>query len=165
MIGLSTKIVGLSKIVDTLTAWADYHGHNEVRLEEATNLLYRFTREKFDTLGAGDWAPLAESTIIRKESQGFPDPERPLFASGDLYESATSPYGPYSVLLIEEGRALVQVDWDKDGIQIPTLHSQGAENLPQRRIWPSMDEPIGDALALAIRELLMGRVQGYSGGV
>jgi hypothetical protein len=57
----------------------------------ASDVIYEHTRQNFETRGDGGWPPLAESTVQRKTSQGYAEPDRPLYAEGNLFESATSP--------------------------------------------------------------------------
>lgn len=126
----------------------------DVSLREATDVLYEHTRQRFEDWGAGEWPQLAESTVIRKRSQGFPEPERPLFATGDLFESASSAYGPYSLRIIEPHRAIITVDWELDGAQIPALLSSGnveqGGHLPARPIWPH-DHTLTEEIATVLR--------------
>lgn len=121
------------------------------RLERATEVVYEHTRRRFEEQGGGEWPPLAESTVARKQSQGYSEPERILYAEGNLFESATSPYGPYSYRIIEPLHAVIGIDWSESGVQIPTVLSEGnpERNLPARSIWPhdeAMVTEIGEVL-------------------
>jgi hypothetical protein len=126
-------------------------------LERATDVVYEHTRQWYETAGGETWPPLAESTIQRKASEGYPDPERPLFAEGNLFESATSPYGPYSFRIIEPHRAVIGVDWEQDGWQIPVVLAAGNDqdggNIPARPIWH-----VDDELRAALEDVLAGDV-------
>jgi hypothetical protein len=119
------------------------------RLERASDYIYEMTRQRFEEQGDGEWPELAESTVAKKESQGYSDPSRILFAEGNLFESATSPNGPYSlrVFIDEPGHHTVSmiVDWDSDGWQIATVLAEGNDRgLPARPIWPPADRVQSD---------------------
>jgi hypothetical protein len=110
------------------------------RLEEASDVVYEETRHRFDTEGDGDWPQLAESTIAKKEAQGYGEPARILYAEGNLYESATSPAGPYSLRMhirtTGKQSIVMLVDFENGGWQIPTVLAEGNDRLPARPIWP-----------------------------
>jgi hypothetical protein len=129
-------------------------GHREQRLREglmrAAEVVYDWTRQRFDQWGNGDWPPLAESTVQKKTQAGYAEPDRPLYAEGNLYESVTSQSGPYSVpiQIVDNDEAqgiVISVDWEEGGWQIPTLLSVGTQqsggNLPARPIWPPTSDP------------------------
>lgn len=124
------------------------------RLEKASDLIYEDTQHRFDTEADGEWPPLSESTVAKKASQGYGEPARALYATGDLYESATSPHGPFSQRILvrnaTEQQIIMLVDWDSDGWQIPVLLSEGDERLPARPIWPPADQ-----MADRVRAILM----------
>lgn len=70
------------------------HGRFRQELEDFSGLWARFARtmasieqERFATEGHGEWPPLAPSTLIAKEREGFP--WFPLIRTGRLYESLT----------------------------------------------------------------------------
>lgn len=72
----------------------EQHGRFRVALNDLTGLWRRFARtmaaierDRFATEGHGDWPPLAPSTLIEKEREGFP--WFPLIRTGRLYESLT----------------------------------------------------------------------------
>lgn len=151
MLGL--LLSGDKKIAASLNGYAAHTADLGARLEQASDLIYEETRHRFDTEGDGEWPQLAESTVAKKESQGYGEPARALYAEGNLYESATSPYGPYSERLLVrnagEQQIVMLVDWDNDGWQIPSLLSEGAGDLPSRPIWPPAEEmrgPVGEIL-------------------
>ncbi|HZV74591.1 MAG TPA: hypothetical protein VFF79_12810 [Conexibacter sp.] len=114
-------------------------------LKQAVVEVYARTREHMDAWGQDAssmlfaWPPLAASTVASKEAANYPDPTRPLYATGDLYDSATSPDGPYSFQIITQHQAVVGIDWDEDGWQIPYLHqygtTRGGGSLPARPIF------------------------------
>lgn len=106
-------------------------------LAEAGKLVREATRQRFETRGFGEWPPLAESTVIRKQSLGYPDPARQLFAEGNLFESASSAHGPYSYTILEPTFIIVGVDWSEGPWQIPVVLSEGNDRLPPRPIWPA----------------------------
>lgn len=140
------------------------------QLEEAAMLVYEATRQRFDSSGDGEWAPLAESTVARKASQGAAEPARLLWEEGNLYESATSPTGPYSYEVFPTDHAVViGIDWEEDGVQIPQVLSQGAGasggfpagrhsadwSIPARPIWPR-----SETLAFDIGVVLLAGLRG-----
>lgn len=115
-----------------------------VPLAEAGAYVREQTRQRFEARGFGEWPPLAESTVLRKVSLSYPDPERQLFAEGDLFESATSPNGPYSYTILEPTFIVIGVDWAEGPWQIPVVLSEGTNDagvnhnvkIPARPIWP-----------------------------
>jgi phage gpG-like protein len=82
--------------------------------------------DQFSTQGAGEWAPLAESTLARKEAGGWPSD--PLVRTGDLKDS-----------LINPGRAadtgpshmIYGTDVDYAG-----FHQEGTSRMPARQVIP-----------------------------
>lgn len=113
-------------------------------LEEAGKYIREETRQRFESRGFGEWPPLAESTVARKASQGYPDPSRQLYAEGDLFESVTSANGPFSFTILEPTRIVLGVDWQEGSWQIPVVLSEGTDDagvghsthIPARPIWP-----------------------------
>ena len=133
-------------------------------LMEATEVVYTGIREWYDSQGEGTWPPLAESTIARKASQGYSSPSRPLYAEGNLYESATSPSGPYSFRTpIGNHSVVLGVDWQKGGWQIPVVLSRGTTTagrgnrtrIPARRIYPPLGSIAGQAIIKATTDILI----------
>lgn len=129
------------------------------RLEKATELVYEATRQRFEGEGDGEWPQLSEATVARKEAKGSTSPERILYDTGDLFEAATSPNyspqsadGPSSHRIIEPHRAVIQVVWERDGYQIPTLLSAGTDRMPARPIWPHDEQLVHD-----IGDVLLGK--------
>jgi hypothetical protein len=132
------------------------------RLDEASDFVYEATRHRFDAEGEGEWPELTESTVAKKESQGYAEPARPLYATGNLYESATSPNGPYSTRIhVKSGIGLAStesvvmlVDFDSNGWQIPSVLAEGTEKgLPARPIWPPahlVQDQVGEILMRGI---------------
>src|ERR1700729_2375132 len=116
---------GASQMVARLELLAVHAEEISDRLDKASDLIYGETAHRFDTEGDGTWPPLAESTVTKKESQGYGEPAKPLYAEGNLYESATSPNGPYSARLHTDSAGTQQVvmlvDWENDGWQIPVV--------------------------------------------
>lgn len=112
----------------------------EVPLLEAAKYIREETRSRYEARGFGEWPPLAESTVARKTSQGYPDPTRQLYAEGDLFESVTSANGPFSFTILEPTRIIIGADWSSGGWQIPTILSEGnidaGGHIPARPIWP-----------------------------
>src|SRR5438552_8916712 len=117
MIGITSS--GASQALASLDHHIAHLGDLEARLDAASDLGYEETRHRFDTEGDGDWPPLSEATVAKKASQGYSEPARVLYAEGNLYESATSPTGPYSMRLHlrTEGRqsVIMLVDWESGG--------------------------------------------------
>jgi hypothetical protein len=159
MFGLQT--VGATQMLATLDAQIAHLAGLDARLDKASDLVYQETAHRFDTEADGEWSGLTESTIAKKESQGYGEPAQALYAEGNLYESATSPNGPYSDRLhIDSATAkqvVMLVDWENDGWQIPVVLSEGTETagvdhnieIPIRPIWPpaeQMREPVGKIL-------------------
>lgn len=121
-------------------------------LEHASDMFYAEVRTWYDSNGDGTWAPLADSTVASKTSQGAGDPARPLYLEGNLYESATSPSGPWSYRIVEHDKVVMGIDWDEGGYQIPMILSHGAGeggmfpsgahgpnwSIPARPIWPNV---------------------------
>lgn len=113
-------------------------------MEKASELIYEHTARWFDSRGEGTWPDLADSTVAGKVSQGYAEPERPLYAEGNLRESVTSPSGPYSSVVYPHDGVVVSVDWDVGGWQIPVVLSEGTTTagvghttvIPPRPIWP-----------------------------
>lgn len=116
----------------------------------ATDQIYEHARQNFETRGDGGWPQLADATIQRKAAQGYAEPDRPLYAEGNLFESATSPAGKYSLRYVSDHQAVVGVDWSENGVQIPPVLSAGniAEggNIPARPIY-TVDEQLVAQLA------------------
>src|ERR1700756_5745233 len=136
----------------------------EPELMAATDLVYEATRQWYDSRGGGSWPPLAASTIARKAIQGYADPERPLYAEGNLYESATSPNGPHSFRLpVGLQGVVIGVDWAEGGWQIPVVHFYGTTTagrnhdvtIPARPIWPRAASGEYAAMREAITALML----------
>jgi hypothetical protein len=128
------------------------------RLEAASDYIYEQTRQRFDEEGEGEWPQLSEATVAKKESQGYSDPARILYAEGNLFESATSPLGPYSarIFLSEPGHSSVSmiVDWESDGgWQLASVLAEGNDRLPARPIWPPADRVQDD-----VAHILLGGI-------
>lgn len=129
----STKTSGPQRRVDMI---ADRLTDFRVPLTEATAFVRERTRQRFEARGFGEWPVLAESTVVRKVSQGYPDPTRQLYATGDLFESVTSAHGPYSFTMMHDTWAAIGVDWQSGGWQIPVVLSEGDDRIPARPIYP-----------------------------
>ncbi len=133
---------------------ADMH----TSLEAAVELVYEHEREWFDTWGRTpgidsysvspqgstspiqqQWKPLAPSTIAQKTRRGNPQPSRPLYATGELMRSATSPSGEHSRLYIGSNQAVIGINWEQDGHQIPVLLDEGTEHMAARPIFTADD--------------------------
>jgi hypothetical protein len=128
-------------------------------LEAATEIVYEATRQWYDGDGGGEWPQLAESTVNRKASQGYSDPERPLYASGNLYESATSSTGPLSFKMHPgPDSILIGVEWQNGGWQIPVLLSDGTSRMPARPIWPGHASTEYSEMRRKLTDLMMHRL-------
>lgn len=148
-----------------------------VPLEQAAKLVREETRQRFEMRGLGEWPPLAESTVARKVSAGYPDPTRQLYAEGNLFESATSPNGPYSFTHRGLTWVHIGVDWTEGGWQIPLVLSEGAGaggrfpgragasswRIPARPIYPRKYE-MANAISRIIRNWVRAPVEPLSLG-
>jgi hypothetical protein len=76
--------------------------------------------------GAGNWAPLAESTLARKEAGGWPSD--PLVRTGDLKESLVNPGAAVD-------RGPMHFSYGSD-IPYSGLHQTGTRNMPARQVIP-----------------------------
>lgn len=94
-------------------------------LREIVSEMYAHTKEWMDSWGDGTYDPLSPSTIADKMRLHYDDPARPLFATGELLESASTPAGPFSAHDVYEHEAWIGVDWERDGWNIPALHQEG----------------------------------------
>lgn len=134
---------------------ADMH----TSLQAAVELVYEHEREWFDTWGRApgidsysvspegttepvhqQWKPLAASTIAQKTRRGYSQPARPLYATGELMRSATSPSGAHSTLFIGSNQAVIGINWQENGHQIPVLLDEGTEHMAARPIFTADDE-------------------------
>ncbi len=162
---LGFQSTGANQMLATLELHALHAEQVSERLDKASDLIYQETAHRFDTEADGTWPQLSESTVAKKESQGYGEPAKPLFSEGNLYESATSPNGPYSERLHTDSagtqRVVMLVDWGNDGWQIPVVLSEGTEDagrshdvhIPSRPIWPpaaQMREPVGKIILAGI---------------
>lgn len=150
---------GTDEIIAALDAKLARLANLAVPLAEATTIIYEATRQHFESAGDGAWPPLAESTVARKASQGMAEPEKALYASGNLFESATSPSGPYSTVTHPTTHSVVMgIDWDEDGWQLPMVLSQGTDTagrghhtrIPSRPIWAPTTEVATEVGALLL---------------
>lgn len=144
---LSLRSEGATEIVQRMNARIARLHDMRPELIRAAEIVHEGTRQWYDSRGEGTWPELAESTIERKASAGYPEPERPLFAEGNLYESVTSLAGPYAFMVMPDDHTVViGADWDEGGWQIPVVLSEGTENagaghntrIPPRPIWPTL---------------------------
>lgn len=135
-----------------------------VELDAAANEFYAAEEVWYSSQGEGSWAPLAASTVDAKSRAGTPDPERALYAWGNLFQSVISSTGPYSVKQhIDPWSILIAADWDEGGWQIPVVLSEGTTtagrghhtHIPARPIW--LDDASAEALQMIanIGELLL----------
>jgi hypothetical protein len=152
------KSTGGAQAIASLDLHAAHFGDLHSRLEAASDLVYERTRQRFDSEGDGEWPELSEATVAKKVSQGYGEPARILYAEGNLYESATSPMGPYSNRIFDRSlgheSVAMLVDWENDGWQIGTVLAEGSDRgLPARPIWPPADQIENDIAALLLRGL------------
>lgn len=143
---IDAQLVGVDEAMLVLRQRMARLADMTIPLAKATGVVYEATRQHYET---NDWPPLAESTIARKASQGYAEPDRPLYAEGNLFESATSPSGPYSTVVHPTPHSVVLgIDWDVGGWQIPMVLSEGTQTagrghstvIPSRPIWAPVDE-------------------------
>lgn len=152
----SIRSTGVTQMVARMELAARHIEQMHGSLERASDLIYEETRQRFDSQGDGEWPPLTESTVAKKVSQGYAEPERELYAEGNLYESVTSPHGPYSQRLFVDStgiqRVVMLVDFENSGWQIPSVLAAGSPQtgLPARPIWPDPDLVRGK-----VRDVLM----------
>jgi hypothetical protein len=155
---------GVTEALIRLNAKATRLSDLSPELEKATELVYSATRAWYDSDGGGRWPPLAASTIRSKQHRGSASPERPLYDTGKLYESATSPSGPYSFKMWTGLNAVViGVDWERGGWQIPVVHFYGTHTagrghsttIPARPIWPDHDSMEYLTMRESLTELML----------
>lgn len=156
---LTMQTTGATQMLAGLDLGAQRLGSLRDALEAAGDEIYLETQHRFDTESDGDWPQLAESTVAKKASQGYAEPERILYAEGNLYESATSPNGPYSQRIYDDSgfhqRLVLLVDWENDGWQIPTVLSEGSDRgLPSRPIWPPAEQMVHRVREILLRAAL-----------
>jgi len=82
--------------------------------------------EEAQFAGAGNWAPLAESTMIEKEQGGWP--ADPLVRTGDLKASLANPGEAVD-------RGPMHFSWCSD-VPYSGLHQTGTRNMPARQVIP-----------------------------
>jgi hypothetical protein len=157
---------GLTEAVVKVNALAARLEDLRPEMDMAIDELYSATREWMDSEGEGSWSSLAPSTVKSKMTRGLSDPSKPLYAYGDLFESATSPDGPYSYRHDVPGGAVIGVDWAVGQWQIPYVLAYGAGaggkspqgahpadwHIPARPIWPqgTIIESLRAKIALVI---------------
>jgi hypothetical protein len=136
--GATEILVGLDARIAKLTDM-------DSLLESATDIVYDATEQWFESAGEGTWPELAESTVTSKATQGYSDPGKPLYAAGNLFQSVTSPNGPYSFRVHSSTSSIsIGADWEEGGYQIPVVLSEGTDSagpahnvrIPARPIWP-----------------------------
>jgi phage gpG-like protein len=86
----------------------------------------RVEEDQFSTQGEGAWPALAESTIARKESGGWP--MDPLVRTGDLKDSLTNPGRA-----ADTGPAHMIYGTDVD---YALFHQEGTSRMPARQLIP-----------------------------
>ena len=139
------------------------------RLEASADVVRKYTAQRFEARGFGEWPELAPATIQAKERTGADDPERQLFETGGLMDaittpggSGTTPDGPSGWQVVDSSpggfsRVAFGVDWDNGGWQIPVLLDAGdGVRLPARPIWPTGSE--ADRMKAEIADVLRGKV-------
>jgi hypothetical protein len=133
-------------------------------MDAAGGAVYAATRSWMESNGDGSWPPLAASTIARKAAQGYGDPERPLYAEGNLFDSATSPSGVHAFHInLSEHSLVLGVDWAEGGWQIPTVLHSGTTTagrdhnvtIPARPIWPGLGSSQYSEMRAAITALML----------
>jgi hypothetical protein len=128
LVEIDTHVFGLPS-AEAQLAWiehalADMHEPLEGIVED----IHRQTLAAFTSEGSiiGEpWEQLDPSTVKDKTREGFPFPDWPLVATGEMMDSASSNSGPYSVGATYEHQAWLSLDWERDGWNIPALHQLG----------------------------------------
>lgn len=128
IIDITSQLFGVTEAKAQLEwmehALDDMHGV----LEGIVGDIHRQTLAQFVSEGAflGDpWEALDPSTVKDKTMAGDLFPDWPLVASGEMMDSATSNEGDFSVSDVMEHEALLTLDWERDGWNIPALQQLG----------------------------------------
>jgi hypothetical protein len=156
--------VGVTEALVRMDARIKRMSDPEPVLDAMSDRVYEATARWYDSDGAGTWPALAASTIARKTSRGSADPGRPLYDTGSLYQSATSPSGPYSFKMHPNPwEVVIGVDWALGGWQIPVVHFYGTQTagagnatvIPPRPIWPAHGSSDYAQMRVEMTELMM----------
>jgi hypothetical protein len=181
-VDVDTRLLGYAEAHAVLSWMGHALEHMHEPLEGIVGDIHRQTLAQFLSEGEalGDpWDKLADSTIADKAAHGYAFPEWPLVASGKLMDSATSSHGPYSRDGILEHEAMLELDWERDGWNIPLLHQLGVPrrlvtqhrhhkdgseytvsylwHLPSRPFWEATEE-LADEGADRIVDWVMGPI-------
>jgi hypothetical protein len=128
VVEITTHVFGLDAALARLQ-WAEHALHDmHEPIEEIVTDIHRQTLAQFMSEGAalGDpWAELDPSTVRQKALAGDLFPQWPLVATGAMMDSATSSNGPFSITDVAEQEAVLSLDWERDGWNIPLLHQLG----------------------------------------
>ena len=143
MVDIDTHWVGAAEADRTIDAMIDALGNMHDVVEGIRDDMYRHTLAQFESRGGVSgsvWDALDPSTVAEKQAAGSLTPDWPLVRTGELLESATSPIGEYSGTEVLRSEAWIDVDWQRDGWQIPVLHQEGVpERLVHRRAYTRSD--------------------------
>jgi hypothetical protein len=125
IVDIETHCLGLDRMQARLDEMIAAFDDMAPPIRKIEDDMYAHTAEWMSSSGDGSYAPLEESTIRNKIRMGYPDAGKPLFASGALFESASTPVGPYSVHDVARTEGFIAVDWERDGWNIAALHQYG----------------------------------------
>jgi hypothetical protein len=126
-IDIDSQLVGADRArarLDAIeAALADMHGP----ISQVIDDLHHQTDLQFSSLGvaaATPWDPLDPSTVADKTRMGYPTPDWPLVATGELRESALGD-GPYDYGVTTEQEAIFGLDMPRNGYNIAALQQFG----------------------------------------
>lgn len=125
MVDIETHTIGLGAANARLESTEMALHDMSEPLHQIVDDMYAHTRNWMDSWGDGTYDPLEPSTVADKLRLGYTDPTRPLYGTGKLLESASTPAGPYSLHDTAQMEAWIGVDWNRDGWNIPALHQTG----------------------------------------
>lgn len=156
---ITYEVRGGDRIVVGIKQRVEHLASMSVLMQKAAGFVYAGTEEWFNSEGEGSWPQLADTTIAKKSSQGSMEPSRPLFDSGNLYESVISPHGPYSYMVPMFDGVVLGITWQTPATALArgTTRSGAGHNtvIPARPIWPPADSAIGMALMYKIGQLIL----------
>lgn len=153
---------GSGAIIDSVDAHLAHLDNLNVLMTEAEGLVREATKHWMDSEGEGSWPRLSPHTEANRAAQGL-EPTRPLYAYGNLYDSATTDHGPYSKSIHVNDGVELNIEWIKDGYNIAEVLSRGTARagkkdrtkIPPRPIWPPIHSVIGMTLQRELGELFL----------
>lgn len=134
-------------------------------MPELGGVIYETNRQWFDSAGDGSWPKLSPVTVKKKAAQAMPDPSRPLYALGNLYESVTSPNGPYSYMIPMYDGLIIGVSWTAAKALAAGTSDSGRDHgtrIPARPIFPPPLSPMGKILTQKIGRAILAFVDGQN---